>query len=292
MAMSVNHSAPARLALETTLLAHGVPRDAALPMALTLDDIVRSFGAEPATIGVMRGESRIGMTADDLAAFLEQPHIAKANSANLGALMHQQHTCATTVSATIELAAKAGIRVMATGGVGGVHRGHSLDVSADLLAIARTPIAVVCSGCKTFLDVVATREALETLSVPVIGFRTDAFPAFYLRACDASVDARFDDASDLAAFINIELERTGRGMVIANPIPEAHAIAPNQWSDWIAQAEDRASRDEHQGRDVTPRVLSALHELSGGATLRANIELVKSNVALGAELAVAIGANA
>ncbi len=286
--MTTPHSNQARVALETTLLAHGVPRSGALEFAHELEEMVRSRGAAPNTIGVLRGKPLIGMSHDQIADFLSQPEIAKANSSNLGALIHQSRTAATTVSTTIELAHEQGIQVMASGGIGGVHRGADLDISADLIALTRIPMAVVCSGCKTLLDVAATREALETLGVPVIGFGTDVFPAFYLRDTNLPVDARFDDASDLGVFLSSELVRTGRGVVVCQPVPADDAIVRDDWNRWLNGAEERVANEGATGRDVTPRILKALHDISNGATLRANLSLVKANVGLGADLAVAM----
>lgn len=191
----------------------------------------------------------------------------------------------------MELASAAGVRVFATGGLGGVHKHLSqrLDISTDLLAFTRFPIAVVTAGCKSILDVLNTRELLETLGVPVIGFRCDRFPAFYRRDGGADVDARFDEVDALARFVRHELARTCRGIVICNPIPPEHEISETLWSGWLAEAEKQAVAAGATGRDVTPAVLGALHKVSGGQTLKANIELIKHNVAVGAQLAAAIG---
>jgi pseudouridylate synthase len=183
--------------------------------------------------------------------------------------------------------------VFATGGIGGVHRGyaHHLDISADLAALARFPVAVVCSGVKSILDVAATREALETLGVPVVGFAADDFPAFYLRSGDAgAVDARFDDPSDLASYVDRELARTGRGVLIANPIPASDELNAQDWARWLAEAERRAVAQGAHGRAVTPAVLGALHEVSSGATLTANIALVRSNARLAGAVAASLPA--
>jgi len=184
----------------------------------------------------------------------------------------------------MELAAAAGVRLFATGGLGGLHKGLAThpDISADLAAFTRFPVAVVTSGVKSLLDVEGTRELLETLGIPVVGFRTDRFPAFYLRDSDAKVDARFDDLAPLAAFLDAELTRTGRGIVVCNPIPHADELPKDQWHAWLAQAE---AQTPAQGRDTTPQLLGKLHELSAGATLRANLALVRSNAALAADLA-------
>lgn len=286
MQETINRTAPARVALETTLLAHGVPRESAAGLASDLDGDVRSEGGTPAVVGVLEGRPIVGMTGEELARFLDAREIVKVNLANLGVALHRRQTAATTVSATMALASGAGVRVFATGGLGGIHRGEgALDVSSDLIALSRFPMAVVSSGVKSILDVESTREALETLGVPVAGFRTDRFPAFYQRESGAGVDARFDDADDLAAYLRSELAR-GRGcggVLVANPVPEADEIPRAEFDRWLKRAEKQASGAS--GRDATPATLAALHELSGGATLRANLALVRSNARLAAGLA-------
>lgn len=279
-----------RLALETTILTHGVPRDAALPLARDLAAICTKNGAQPALVGVFRGEPIAGMSESQLVEMLNSGDVAKANSANLGALMHTNRHASTTVAATMEIAAGAGISVFATGGIGGVHQGFAqhLDISADLLALTRFPVAVIASGVKSILDVSATRELLETLGVPVIGFQTTEFPAFYLRTSGAGVDACFDDAQDLARFIRSELKRTGRGILIANPIPESDELDTAQFSRWLDSART-ALGPLAKGRDATPLLLGKLHALSEGKTLAANLALIRSNVQLGARLAALLG---
>lgn len=273
------------VALETTLPALGLPPGEGLPFTRELNEMIRGLGAEPAVVGVLGGEPIVGMSDEQLARMLDGRPVAKANTANLGVLMHRGADAATTVSATMELAAGAGVSVFATGGIGGVHKGYGehLDISADLAALARFPVAVVASGTKSLLDVVSTREALETLGVPVVGFRCDRFPAFYLRESDATLDARFDDEPALAAFVRAELGRTGRGVLVCNPIPEADEIAGGVFSGWLAEAERRCA--DAGERQITPCVLAALHEISGGETLRANLALVRDNARLAALLA-------
>jgi pseudouridine-5'-phosphate glycosidase len=278
-----------RVALETTLLLHGVPAHSALALAKDLADDVRAHGARPTLVGVVAGEPVVGLSEAQLATLLEaqaSAGVAKANLSNLGVLIARRAHAATTVSTTMELAARAGLRVFATGGLGGVHKGyaHHLDISSDLLALARFPVAVVASGVKGLLDVVCTREALETLGVPVVGWMTDRFPAFYQRASAAKVDARFDDLEELARFVRAELARSGRGILVCNPVPEEHEIPQATFDAWLATATLRAQGAG--GRDVTPAILGALHELSAGATLRANIALVRSNARLAGRLAV------
>lgn len=294
----VNRAGPRAVALETTLLVHGLPAPSALPFAREIDGIIVSEDATPATVGIIAGTPTAGLSTEELTALVSAGPgaVPKANTANLGALMHARSSAATTVSATCEIAASAGVRLFATGGIGGVHRGYGthLDVSSDLLALARFPVAVVASGVKSLLDVAATREALEALGVPCVGFGTDRLPAFYLRDIgkDAgpALDARFDDADALASFVHAELARTGRGVLIGNPIPEADELAPGDWAGWLAQAEARAHGAGATGRGVTPAILAGLHEVSGGATLRANLALVRSNARLAARIASRLGA--
>ncbi len=287
----IHHSAPKGVALETTLLIHGVPRGEGARLAAELEAIVASEGATPLCVGIVEGVPVVGLSRDQLATLLAKDSVAKANTANMGVLLHRRRDGATTVSTTMECAAAAGVRVFATGGLGGVHMGYGqrLDISADLAAFTRFPVAVVTSGVKSILDVVSTREALETLGVCVVGFRTDRFPAFYLRESEAGVDARFDDERELASFVKAELARTGRGIVVANPIPAEHELPRDLWQTWLAQAVRDTADVAASGRDVTPALLGRLHALSGGRTLAANIELVKSNARLAAKLAAAMG---
>lgn len=274
------------VALETTLLVHGVPRGESAGLARELAGIVRGHGVEPAFVGVHAGRAVVGMTEAELGDLLAAEHVEKANTANLGVLMHRRAHAATTVATTMELAAAAGVRVFATGGIGGVHKGYGTawDVSADLAALTRFPVAVIASGVKSLLDVEATREALETLGVPVIGYGTDAFPAFYLRRCGAGVDARFDRVEDLGAYLSGELSRSGRAVLVANPIPAEHEVSPADLERWLAQAERLTGAEGVTGRGVTPAVLAHLHAVSRGATLRANLALVRSNTDLAARL--------
>lgn len=288
MAHLHNRARRPAVALETTLLCHGVPRAAAEPLAADLTRAIAEGGAHPAIVGVVHGRPTVGLTSEELAELLEAREVPKLNTANLGLALHRSGHGATTVSATMELAAAAGVRVFATGGIGGIHRGYSqqLDVSADLAALARWPVAVVASGAKTLLDVPATREALEALGVPVVGFRTDRFPGFYLVDGGADLDARFDDPDELASFVGSELTRSGRGVLVANPVPEESAIAQADWELWLKAAQ--AGVGEALGRDATPATLAELHRVSAGRTLEANLALVRSNARLAAQLAVRI----
>jgi pseudouridine-5'-phosphate glycosidase len=283
----VNRARAGSVALETTLLLHGVPRAEGPGLARELAQIARDRGAQPVFVGVVAGRPTVGLTDTELNELFSAPTVPKANTANLGVLIHRRAHGATTVSTTMELAARAGVRAFGTGGLGGVHRDYAshLDISSDLAAFTRFPIAVVASGVKSILDVHATREMLESLGVPVVGYRTDHFPAFYLRQSAARLDARFDDAADLAAFVAHELARTGRGIVVANPVPAADELNEHEWRAWLDSATREAEAQDVRGRDLTPFLLGRVHALSEGKTLRANLSLIRSNTALAAELA-------
>lgn len=283
----INRAKPQAVALETTLLVHGVPAHSALPLSDDLAQIVTQQGASPALIGVIQGSPTVGMNNDELQSMLDHGEVLKANTANLGVAIHSKSHAATTVSTTMELAVAAGVQVFATGGIGGVHKGYDkhLDISSDLAAFTRFPVAVVTSGVKSILDVVSTREALESLGILVIGYQTDSFPAFYLRESEARVDVRIDHPDELAQLIQQELQRTGRGIVVANPIPQEHELDHADWQGWLTQATEHAQHIGATGRSTTPAILGKLHEVSNGATLSANLELVKSNAKLAGMIA-------
>jgi len=282
----VNRARPNAVALETTLLAHGVPRDAARDLARDLQADIRAEGAEPAIVGLVAGVPTIGMTDAELDDMLAHQHLHKINTANLGIAMRSGDHGATTVSATMELAAAAGVPVFATGGLGGVHPGlgERLDVSADLTALARFPVCVVCSGVKSILDVASTREALETLGIPVVGVGCDSFPAFYVPESLEPLDARIDDLPELATFVQSELARTHRAVVVAQPPPPDLAIGETEFATWLDEATRRAGDAGSTGRSRTPAILEALHEVSGGRTLQTNIALVRANARLAAKI--------
>lgn len=281
------------VALETTLLLHGVPASEAMTLHASLRSIVREHGAHPALAGVVDGEAVVGLTDEELGRMLAAPKVAKANTSNLGVFIAARQHAATTVSTTMELAAAAGVRVFATGGIGGVHKGfaHHLDISADLMAFTRFPVAVVTSGVKSLLDVAATREILETMGVPVVGYQCEEFPAFYLRSMPRmkiDVDVNFSDPMSLARYVDAELARTGRGIVVCNPIPKADELQADAFAGWLSQAEVQADAEGASARQRTPAILAALHQLSGGATLRANLALVRHNAKVAAQLATAM----
>jgi pseudouridylate synthase len=272
------------VALETTLVAHGFPPGEGLTVGAESERRVREAGAVPATIGVLDGSVRVGLSAEELERF--DATARKVGPRDLAACAAQRAVGATTVGGTLAVCRAAGIRFMGTGGLGGVHRGWEagrLDVSADLAELARTPTLVVSSGVKSLLDVPATAEALETLGVPVLGFRTDELPLFYAARGGPPVSARVESAAEAAAIARAHWELGGGGLLVARPPDESlDDVEP-----LIEEALARAHEQGVAGQDVTPFVLSFLHERSGGATLRANRELVVANAALAAEAAAA-----
>jgi pseudouridine-5'-phosphate glycosidase len=281
------------VALESTIITHGMPYPENLAMARSVEESIRAGGATPATIAVIDGVLRVGLDEQMLGELAQQTAIAKASRRDLAALMVRGQSAGTTVAATMVAAALAGIAVFATGGIGGVHRGaaESFDISADLMELARSPIAVVCAGAKSILDIAKTLEYLESLGVPVLGYRTDDFPAFFSRRSGFGVDYRFETARDLAAVIGAQ-RRLGfpGGMLIANPIAEADALDQEQIEAIIARAVDEARARGISGKAITPFLLARINELTDGASLTANIALVKQNAAVAAAIAVELAA--
>ena len=278
------------VALETTLVTHGLPQPHGLRVAAALEQAVREAGATPATIGILRGSLRVGLSGDELAE-LAAADAAKVNPGNLAAVVASGGAGSTTVAATLFAAARTGIQVFATGGIGGVHRdaAESGDVSADLPALSRHPVAVVCAGAKAILDLPRTRELLETFGVPVLGLGTDEFPAFYRRSSGLSVDARCDSPAEAAAAIaaHFALGLPG-GLVIANPIPPEHELPQDVHDATLAVALADAAAAGIRGRGVTPFLLERMRVLTGDASLAANEALLMHNARTAAEIAVAL----
>ncbi len=284
-------TARAVVALESTLVAHGLPWPDNLAVARELEDTVRSHGATPATIAIVDGAIRIGLGGDALVRLARDgAHVAKAGATDLAVHLARGTSAATTVSATALLAARAGIRVFATGGIGGVHRGTDDDVSHDLVALAGTPIAVVSAGAKAILDLPRTLEHLETLGVLVVGYRTTEFPAFYSPHSGLQLEHRVDSAAELAAILHQHwhvLGRTG-GVLVCNPIPDEHAIDVD--AD-IARALDDARLAAVTGKRLTPFLLARLADVTAGKSIRANRALATNNARVAAELALAMAAD-
>lgn len=279
------------VALETTLVTHGLPHPEGLAAAIELERAVRDGGAIPATIGVLDGRVRVGLSASELERLASAPDVAKLNLSNLAAQVAQGHAGSTTVAATMFAAHSAGIEVFATGGIGGVHREASEtdDVSADLTALARFPVAVVCAGAKAVLDLPRTLERLETLGVPVYGLGTDRFPAFYRRDSGLGVDAVFDDATALAAAVRTHFRLgLGSGAVVASPIPAENEMPRELYESALARALEAASRAKVTGRAVTPFLLERLRELTEGQSVFSNRALLLHNARMAASLAAAL----
>ncbi|MDQ3567701.1 MAG: pseudouridine-5'-phosphate glycosidase [Actinomycetota bacterium] len=280
------------VALESTLISHGLPHPQNLEVAQEAERTVREEGAVPATIGVIGGTAKVGLDGAELELMATAGDIPKLSARDLPVAAAKGSHGATTVAATAHLAALAGIRLFATGGLGGVHRGarESWDVSADLAALARTPVAVVCSGVKSILDVPATLEQLETLGVPVAGFRARCFPGFYLTdsgsPLDWSVESEEEAARLVAAVRSIGQE--GCGLVIANPIPEAEQLDPDLHDRALADALGELERCGVKGKDVTPFLLERFRETTGGESLRVNERIVLNNARLAARIAIAL----
>jgi pseudouridine-5'-phosphate glycosidase len=282
------------VALESTILAHGLPRGDNRRVADDIENAVRSGGAVPATVAVLDGVVRIGLTPEQLDRLCRSDDVAKLSSRDVGVAVALRLTGATTVASTAALAHRAGIQVFATGGLGGVHRGaaETFDISADLGVLGTTPVVVVCAGVKSILDVAATLERLETLSVPVLGYRTDRFPGFYLTDSGYPVPWRVESAAEAAAVAHARsvLGTDAAGVVLANPLPEARQVDPVVHDRLVAAGLVDLARAGVTGKDVTPRLLEYFHENSGGESLRANVELVLANAALAAEVAVELAA--
>ncbi|HEY6361400.1 MAG TPA: pseudouridine-5'-phosphate glycosidase [Vicinamibacterales bacterium] len=279
------------VALETTLVTHGFPHPEGLTIAAELEAAVTAGGAQPATIGIVDGLIRVGLDRSELERLATRGRAAKLNLSNLAAHLVPGSWGSTTVAATLLVARRAGIRVFATGGIGGVHRNatETGDISADLTALARFPVAVVCAGAKAVLDLPRTIELLETLGVPVFGFGTDEFPAFYSRDSGLPVDRRFDEIGLLAEALRAHVAlNTGTGVIVANPVGPEHELPRVVWQPAIERALADATRQGIRGRDVTPFLLERLRALTDGASVFSNRALLVNNARLAARLAVAL----
>jgi pseudouridine-5'-phosphate glycosidase len=281
------------LALESTVIAHGLPYPQNLETARVLESIAREHGAEPRTIAVIGGVIKIGLSDDELEHLAQAKDVMKLSRRDIAVAIAQKRDGATTVSATMRLAHRAGIRVFSTGGIGGVHRAigqqQTWDVSADLLELAQTPVAVVCAGAKAILDLPATLEFLETHGVPVLGYQTDELPAFYSRSSGLRVPVRIDSIAEAARVIQThwKLGFTS-GVLITVPIPPEFETPRQVIEPYIEQAMHEAEAQKITGNAVTPFLLKRLAELTHGASVETNMALLKNNVRVGAELARAL----
>ncbi len=276
------------VALESTLIAHGLPRPDNLAAARDLEDVVRRGGATPATVAVLDGVVHVGLDGAGLERVAGDDAVVKVGVRDLPVVIARGGSGATTVSSTALLAARAGIPVFATGGLGGVHRGGGHDESADLPALARTPIIVVCAGVKSILDVGATLERLETLSVTVLGYRTDRFPGFYLTDSGYALDWQVDDVAEVSAIARTRWELQPGAVIVANPLPAEEQLDPALHDRVLGQALAAATAGGISGKAVTPYLLDRLHTVTGGASLRANLRIVARNAELAAAIAVSL----
>ncbi len=278
------------VALESTLIAHGLPHPRNLQTAWQVASLVRAGGAVPATVGIIGGRIKVGLDRDEIERLAAGA--AKVSRADMAPVLARRGLGATTVAATIVCAALAGIRVFVTGGIGGVHRGGeaSLDISADLGELARRQVAVVCAGAKSILDLGRTLEVLETEGVPVIGYCTDTFPAFHVRDSGLELAARVDTPGEAASVMQAQWRLGLGGLVFAAPVPEETALDAAEVERLVAHAEAEAAKHGVAGRALTPYLLERLAELSGGRTVAANISLIENNASIGAAIAAAYAA--
>ena len=280
------------VALESTIISHGLPYPENLETARDLEQTIRNRGAVPATIAVIDGVAKAGLTDDEL-TLLSTPtsEILKLSRRDLPFAFSQNRNGATTVAATMVIAAAAGIQIFATGGIGGVHRGaeQSFDISADLTELARSDVAVICAGPKAILDIPATVEYLETLGVPVIGYHCDMMPAFWSRQSEVEVTYRMDTASEIAELCRHKWGNgLSGGVLIANPVPEADEIASSDIEQAISQALAGAQKDGVSGKQLTPYLLEHIRHITDGASLKSNKALVQNNAELAADIAIAM----
>lgn len=277
------------VALESTVLTHGLPQGVNLDLALAMEEIVRTEGSVPATIAVLDGRICVGLEAADLERLATDPNVRKLSTRDLAPALVDKASGGTTVAATLRVAAVAGIRVFATGGIGGVHRGSGWDISADLPELARQPVLLMCAGAKAILDLRATLEHFETLGVPVLGYRTDEFPAFYSIESGLAVSARVDSPQAAAGLARAHWELGGGGLLLAAQPPAESALPRPEVDAWIAQALLEAEAQRIQGQAVSPYLLSRVSELSAGKSMAANLALLKNNAQIAAQVANFLG---
>ncbi len=279
------------VALESTIISHGMPYPKNVETALNVEQIIRDHGAVPATIAILNGRLKVGLSRDEIEMLGKAGDVVKASRRDIPFIIAKGLNGATTVASTMILADLAGIRVFATGGVGGVHRGAetSFDISADLIELAQTNVAVICAGAKSILDIGLTLEYLETHGVPVVGYQTDELPAFYTSKSGFPVDYRVDSPQELALAIKAKWDLNLQGgLIVANPIPAAFEMDPNVINQAIAEAIRQQFAAGVKGKESTPFLLAKVKELTGGDSLDSNIQLVYNNAKVGAQLAVAL----
>ena len=289
VANAVNTNKPV-VALESTVIAHGLPHPNNLETAKALEAQVRSTGATPATIGIVNGQITVGLSSDEVELMATSNDIKKISTRDIPVALSQGWNGATTVASTTWIAHRAGIKVFATGGIGGVHRGSLPDISADLPELAKTPIVVVCSGAKIVLDLPATREWLETNAVTVVGYQCDELPAFYSRQSGLPIDVRLDSPADVAKLFQTKLELgITSALLVTVPVPKEFEVPDGVLQSVLDEALAEAEIKAIGGRELTPFLLSYMAQRSEGATLKANIALLENNARVAAEIANALG---
>ncbi|GAA0342005.1 pseudouridine-5'-phosphate glycosidase [Bacillus carboniphilus] len=281
------------IALESTIITHGMPYPQNIQTAIEVEDIIREAGAVPATIAILNGTIHIGLSKDEIEELAKTEGVIKASRRDLPYIVAQGLNGATTVAGTMICAQLAGIQFFVTGGIGGVHRGaeETMDISADLEELAQTNVAVICAGAKSILDLGLTMEYLETKGVPVIGYQTKSLPAFYTRTSPFEVNIKVDSPDEIAKLIKTKWDLNLQGgVVIANPIPEEDALDESFMNEVISKALAEAEANHIHGKEVTPFLLDKVKQLTDGKSLEANIALVKNNARVGAKIAMAFGA--
>ncbi len=276
------------VSLESTIISHGLPRPRNLEVAREVEEIVRAAGAVPATIALIDGVVHVGLESHELERIANDDGVVKASTRDLAVIEATKKSAATTVAATAHIAHLAGISVFATGGLGGVHRGHSYDESADLIALSETPIVIVCAGVKSILDVPGTLERLETFAVPVLGYGTNKFPGFYLTESGYEIEHRVDSVAEIAEIWSnrFDLQTNDRAIVVANPVEKQMDLALHNR---ILELGLKAANDNHiTGKAVTPFLLEYFHTQSQGESLRVNIDIIKANTALASQIAISL----
>jgi len=277
------------VALESTVISHGLPYPANLETARRMERAVREAGAEPRTIAVLKGEVKVGLTWEELEYLARAKDVRKLSRRDLPIAVGLRQDGATTVAGTMYLAARAGIAVFATGGIGGVHRGHPFDVSADLQELARTPVVVVCAGAKAILDLPATLEVLETMGVPVLGYETDEFPAFYSRRSGLPVDQQVKSPEEVAeVYLAQRALGLPTGMLVTVPVPEEAEVPREEVEPAIERAVAEADEKGIKGKALTPFLLARISDLTGERSLKANLALLENNARVAARIALAI----
>lgn len=279
------------IALESTVITHGLPKPVNLDLANQMEEQARSIDVKPATIALLNGQVRVGLNAEELEDLALAEDLHKVSIRDMGVAIANGHSGGTTVAATVNIANRTGIRIFATGGIGGVHRGDRGDVSADLTEIGRTPVAVVCSGAKAILDLPRTLEWLETSGVPVIGWQTSEFPAFFSESSGLGLRLRVDSVAEVVEILKAHWDIGFGGVLVCVPCPMDSAIPMIDVEAILEQALMEATKEKVRGKDITPFLLRQMSELSSGATMRANLALLRNNAYIAAQIAKALAAS-